>query len=63
MKQIALKRCLHHEKAIAEAKILAMRDSKSTMKKTLQLNFFKESGYNMLNKLQQEKHLRMKKFN
>jgi hypothetical protein len=49
MKQIARKRRLHHEKAIAEAKILAMRDSKSSLNKTLQLNLLKESGNHMLN--------------
>jgi hypothetical protein len=49
MKQIARKRRLHHEKAIAEAKVLALSDSKSTLNKTLQLNILKESGNHMLN--------------
>jgi hypothetical protein len=53
MKQIARKRRTHHEKAINEAKIQALRDNKGLMSTQLQQSLFKESGNHILNQMQQ----------
>ena len=49
MKQIARKRRVHHEKAINEAKIQALRENKGQMSTHLQQSLFKQSGNHILN--------------